>query len=48
MVDGEGMHVACGSGAICIGEVQPAGKRRMSPEAYASGRPFAAGERLGG
>ncbi len=47
-VDAQGMHVACGSGAICIGEVQPAGKRRMMPEAYASGRPFAPGERLGG
>lgn len=47
-VDAQGMHVACGSGAICIGEVQPAGKRRMTPEAYASGRPFAPGERLGG
>ena len=46
-VDGDGMHVACGSGAICIGEVQPAGKRRMTPEAYASGRPFDPGERLG-
>ncbi|MCR9162200.1 MAG: methionyl-tRNA formyltransferase [Nannocystaceae bacterium] len=46
-VDGRGMHVACGTGAVCIGEVQPAGKRRMSAEAYASGRPFAAGERLG-
>lgn len=47
VVDAHGMHVACGSGAVCIGAVQPAGKRRMTPEAYASGRPFAPGERLG-
>ncbi len=46
-VDAEGLHVATGDGAICIGEVQPAGRRRMSAAAYAAGRPFGAGERLG-
>ena len=47
-VDAEGVHVACGTGAVCIAEVQPAGKRRMTAEAHAAGRPFADGETLGG
>ncbi len=46
-VDSQGMHVACGSGAVCIAEVQPPGKRRMAADAYAAGRAFAPGERLG-
>ena len=47
-VDAQGLHVACGTGAVCIAELQPAGKRRMPANAYASGRPFSPGERLGG
>ncbi|MBK8260993.1 MAG: methionyl-tRNA formyltransferase [Nannocystis sp.] len=47
-VDREGLHVACGDGALCVAEVQPAGKRRMPASAYAAGRPFTVGERLGG
>lgn len=46
-VDADGLHVACGSGAVCIAEVQPAGKRKMSAEAYAAGRSFEPTERLG-
>jgi len=46
-IDELGMHVATGEGVLVVGEIQPAGKRRMSPRAYAAGRPFAAGERLG-
>ena len=45
-VDVAGLHVACGGGALCVAEVQPAGKRRMPAAAYAAGRPFAPGERL--
>ncbi len=47
-VDERGLHVACGTGAICLAELQPAGKKRMSAQAYAAGRAFADGERLGG
>ncbi len=47
-VDAGGLQVACGSGAVCIAQLQPPGKRRMDAAAYASGRPFADGERLGG
>ncbi len=47
-VDEDGLRVACGSGAVCIAELQPAGKRRMPAAAYASGRPFADRECLGG
>ena len=46
-VDERGLHVACGTGAICLAQVQPAGKKRMSAQAYAAGRSFADGERLG-
>ncbi len=46
-VDEQGMHVACGSGVVCIAEVQVPGKRRMSARELASGQPFGPGERLG-
>ncbi|MCB9707009.1 MAG: methionyl-tRNA formyltransferase [Myxococcales bacterium] len=46
-VDAEGLHVVCGDGAVVIAEVQPPGKRRMPASAYAAGRAFAGGERLG-
>lgn len=45
-VDATGMYVACIDGPVCIGEVQPAGGRRMHAKAYAAGKPFAPGERL--
>lgn len=46
-VDDLGLHIAVGDGGVCIAEVQPPGKRRMTARAYAAGRAFAAGERLG-
>jgi methionyl-tRNA formyltransferase len=45
-VDADGLHVRCGDGVIAIGEVQPAGRKRMAARAYAAGRPFTPGERL--
>jgi methionyl-tRNA formyltransferase len=40
--------VACGGGtSVIIGEVQPAGKKAMSFEAWANGRQIKAGEMLG-
>ena len=41
-----GMIVACGSGAVQITAVHPAGKRRLSPAEWARGRGIARGERL--
>ena len=45
-VDGEGLVVACGSGAVRVLAVQPAGKRRLSPLEWAHGRGVAAGDRF--
>ncbi len=39
--------VACGSGALALQEVQPAGGKRMSAAAFLAGRPPARGTRLG-
>jgi methionyl-tRNA formyltransferase len=41
-----GMTVACGSGAVQIAMLHPAGKRRFSPEEWARGRGIAVGDRL--
>jgi len=38
--------VACGSGAVTVAEVQPAGRARMSVRAFVNGRGIAAGDRL--
>ena len=46
-VDAGGLTVACGEGAVCIAYVQPAGKPRMTAEAWARGRGGAVGTRLG-
>jgi methionyl-tRNA formyltransferase len=46
-VDANGMHVAVRGGAVCIGEVQGPGQRRMAARAYAAGHAFATDERLG-
>ena len=40
------MHVACGEGVVCVAELQVVGGKRMPAQAYAAGKPFAAGERL--
>lgn len=45
-IDDGGMTVACGHGAVRINAVHPAGKRRLSPREWASGRGIAVGERL--
>jgi methionyl-tRNA formyltransferase len=48
-IAGGAMTVACGDGtAVRIVAVQPAGKKRMSPEAWARGRGVAVGDVLGG
>ena len=46
-IDGDGMIVACGEGAVRIMAVQPAGKRRMAPDEWARGRGTAVGECFG-
>lgn len=40
--------VACGSGALALQEVQPAGGKRMAAAAFLAGRPLARGSRVGG
>jgi methionyl-tRNA formyltransferase len=42
----EGMIVACGEGAIRVAAVQPAGKRRLSPDEWARGRGVSEGDRF--
>ena len=46
-LDREGVVVACGSGALRLTEVQPAGKPRMAAAAFANGARIEVGERLG-
>lgn len=43
---GETLVVACGDGAIEVTDVQPAGKARMTAQAFANGRRVAAGDVL--
>lgn len=45
--DAEGLVVACGSGALALREIQPAGSKRMSAVAFLAGRPVPPGSRLG-
>lgn len=45
-IDGNGMAVACGDGAVQVTMVQPSGKRRLTPAEWANGRGIAVGERL--
>lgn len=47
-VDPGGLVVACGSGAVRVSDVQPAGKRRMRAAEWGRGRGIAAGDRFGG
>jgi methionyl-tRNA formyltransferase len=41
-----GMRVACGTGAVLVREVKPAGKRRMTTADWIRGRGIEAGQRL--
>jgi methionyl-tRNA formyltransferase len=42
----QGMLVACGTGAVWVREVKPAGKRRMTTAEWVHGRGIAAGDQL--
>ena len=45
--DADGLVVACGSGALALQEIQPAGSKRMAAAAFLAGRPLAPGTQLG-
>jgi methionyl-tRNA formyltransferase len=45
--DAEGLVVACGSGALVMLEIQPAGGKRMGAAAFLAGRPVLPGTLLG-
>jgi methionyl-tRNA formyltransferase len=45
-IDENGLTVACGEGAARLAVVQPAGKRRLSPNEWARGRGVAVGDRF--
>jgi methionyl-tRNA formyltransferase len=46
-LDRDGVVVACGSGALRLGELQPAGGRRMPAAAFLAGRRLGLGARFG-
>ena len=43
---GETLRIACGSGALEVSDVQPAGRSRMPVQAFVSGRGVAVGDLL--
>jgi methionyl-tRNA formyltransferase len=45
--DAEQLVVACGSGALALREIQPAGSKRMTSAAFLAGRSLPQGSRLG-
>jgi methionyl-tRNA formyltransferase len=45
-VDGDGLVVACGEGAVRVLQVQPAGKKRMAAEEWRRGRGIEVGQRF--
>jgi methionyl-tRNA formyltransferase len=45
-VDGAGLLIACGEGAVRITAVQPSGKRRLTPAEWANGRGVTVGDRF--
>ena len=45
-IDADGLTVACGTGAVRIAAVHPAGKRRIAPSEWSRGRGISVGERL--
>lgn len=46
-IDLTGMIVTCGTGAVRVLNIQPAGKRRITPADWSRGRGIAVGDRLG-
>ncbi|MHB1051913.1 MAG: methionyl-tRNA formyltransferase [Thiobacillus sp.] len=45
--DAEQLVIACGTGALVLQEVQPAGSKRMTAAAFLAGRPLLPGTRFG-
>jgi len=45
--DAQGIHVACGTGVLCLHSLQAEGRKRMEAGAFLAGRPLLAGDRLG-
>jgi methionyl-tRNA formyltransferase len=45
--DGQRLYVGCGTGAVELLEVQPAGKKRMTATEFLRGTPLVGGSRLG-
>jgi methionyl-tRNA formyltransferase len=45
--EAEQLVVACGSGALALHELQPAGSKRMAAAAFLAGRPLPSGTRFG-
>ena len=46
IIDGPNLHVACGSGALVIEELQPAGGRRMTAADFVRGHRIGNGARF--
>ncbi len=44
--DRSGLYIATGKGVLCVGELQPEGKKRMSVEAYLCGQSLAGGQKF--
>ncbi len=47
LAEADRLLVACGSGALALQEIQPAGGKRMTAAAFLAGRPLPAGTRFG-
>lgn len=45
-IDGDGLHVACGDGAVAIRELQAPGRKRLTAQQFAAGRGVAVGDVL--
>ena len=45
-VDRQGLILSCGEGALCLREVQPAGKKPMTIQAFLNGHPLHVGDRF--
>jgi len=46
-IEADGMTVRCGTGALRLREVQPAGKGRLSPLEWSRGRGLVVGDQFG-